>query len=62
MSDIPSNFCSRENNKSICPCRDTENVEHLYYCEYLNKKNPEISLPKVYNGIIFLTKTRDKPF
>ena len=24
MSDIPSNFCSRDKNRSKCPCRDTE--------------------------------------
>ena len=53
MSDIPSNFCARESNESKCPCGATENMEHVYYCKYLNKKIPETSFNEVYNGNIF---------
>ena len=53
MFDIPSNFCARERNESKCPCGATENMEHVYYCKYLNKKIPETSFDKVYNGNIF---------
>ena len=52
MTDIPSNQCSKEKNKSRCPCGENENMEHVYHCKYLNKKELEVEYEKVYNGNI----------
>ena len=50
MSDIPSNFCSRDKNRSKCPCRDTETMEHIYECKYLNSEEPKVIYRKIYKG------------
>ena len=30
MVDIPSNFCTKENNLSKCVCQEKEDMQHIY--------------------------------
>ena len=43
MSDIPSNFTSEENNTFKSCCGTKEEMEHIYYCKYLNKEKTEVN-------------------
>ena len=49
MTDIPSNFCSKENNISKCFCNKKEDIEHIYYCVLLNKEHHEIKFEQIYS-------------
>ena len=49
MTDIPSNFCSKENNISKCFCNEKEDIEHIYYCVLLNKEHHEIKFEQIYS-------------
>ena len=54
MTQIPSNFSSRD-NVFYCVCGDRESMPHLYNCEKLNKqttKSDHVSYNKIYNGHI----------
>ena len=42
---------SKENNNK-CICRETEDLNHIYKCEYLNKEKFEVQFEKIYNGTI----------
>ena len=42
MIDIPSNFISKERNNTKCICSKIEEMKHIYECEYLNEKKPDI--------------------
>ena len=53
MSDIPSNYCATENNKSKCVCGHSENMKHIYSCNYLNNEETDIRYEKVYSENIF---------
>ena len=50
MVDIPSNFVSKENNTSKCYCGQLEDMEHLYYCKYLNNEEPEVKYEQLFCG------------
>ena len=49
MFNIPSNFCSRENNTSKCQCNTTEDMEHIYNCTILNNKQPEVTFEQIFS-------------
>ena len=50
--DIPSNFVSKENNISKCICNQTENLKHIYECNYLNREKPEVQFEQIFHGTI----------
>ena len=56
MLNIPSNFVSRENNTSKCICKQREDMEHLYECEFLNETTIEIKYEEIYGDNIKLQK------
>ena len=56
LSDIPSNFCKKENNKSKCVCSEIETMEHIYSCYILNKETPDIEYEKVYSDKLYEQK------
>ena len=49
MVNIGYNFGKIE----ICEkCKENEDMEHIYYCKYLNKEQNKISFEKIYTGNI----------
>ena len=48
MTDIPSNLLSEKNNTSKCCGGTKEEMEHVYYCEYLNKEKTEVRYEEMY--------------
>ena len=52
MINIPSNFVSKENNISKCICNQTENLKHIYECNYLNREKPEVQFEQIFHGTI----------
>ena len=48
MTDIPSNFLSEKNNTTKCCCGTKEEMEHVYYCDYLSKEKTEVRYEEVY--------------
>ena len=49
MVQIPSNFGKPEEK---CFCGERENMPHIYSCQMLNEKQPEIPFEKLNNGSI----------
>ena len=49
MTMIPSNFGQKEEK---CVCGELENMQHIYYCEFLNQKKPQSSYDLIFNGNI----------
>ena len=37
MADIPSSFTAKEKTQSKRQCDQTEDIEHIYNCKYLNR-------------------------
>ena len=60
--EIPSNFCSSENNNYKCICNKTEDMNHIYNCKILNKDEPKIEFERVYSGKTEQQKTILKRF
>ena len=52
MLDIPSNFISREKNKSKCICKSLEDMRHVYECKYLNIDEPSEKYEQLFRGNI----------
>ena len=48
MVDIPSTFTAREKIKSKCHCEQTEDIEHLYNCTYLNNTEPDTHFRNIF--------------
>ena len=48
MSNIPSNYSSENKNSSKCVCNEKEDMEHIYYCSYLNKEMTNVNYEEVY--------------
>ena len=48
MINIPANFTSK--NETKCECGKLEDMQHIYECEQLNNKTPEISFRKIFVG------------
>ena len=49
MTNIKSNFCSEKDNIAKCICGEIETVTHIYYCEQLNRKEPDVKYQNI-NG------------
>ena len=49
MVDIPSCFTATEKNKSKCHCQQTEDIEHIYKCKYLNKNDPDEPFRNIFS-------------
>ena len=47
-ADIPSNFLSEKINTTKCCCGTKEEMEHVYYCDYLSKEKTEVRYEEVY--------------
>ena len=47
MTMIPFNFGQKEEK---CVCGALESMQHIYYCEILNQKKPELSYDLIFNG------------
>ena len=62
MTDLPSNICSSDQNKSICLCGNIENEQHIYDCKYLSQKIPEKEFETVFSENIFDQKSVLKHF
>ena len=62
MIDIPSNFISKERNDIRCICTKIEEMKHIYECQYLNEKKPEVQYEAIFNGTIFEQKKVLKRF
>ena len=39
MVFIPSNFPNDKKDKAMCPCGETENMNHIYSCKLWSKEN-----------------------
>ena len=52
MLKIPSNFISRDKNTNTCICNEKEDMEHIYNCEYLNRKTPEVRFEEIFRDKI----------
>ena len=52
MLDIPSNFISRDKNKSKCICKSLEDMRHVYECKYLNIDEPSEKYEQLFRGNI----------
>ena len=50
VSDIPANFSSTKENTAKCICEESETMEHVYNCKYLNTEEPEEEYWKIFNG------------
>ena len=51
MIKIESNF-PKQNLKNYCYCGKEENMTHIYNCELLNKKKPNIPYERLFFGNI----------
>ena len=49
MVDIPSSFTAKEQNKSQCHCNQTEDIEHIYNCKYLNSTEPDTHFRNIFS-------------
>ena len=57
MTNIPANFTTSKGLKTKCKCEDIENMEHIYYCKYLNNSEIEIEYENIYKGNVTNMKT-----
>ena len=56
MVDIPSCFTAKEKNKSKCHCNQTEDIEHIYNCIYLNSTEPDAYFRNIFSENIIEQK------
>ena len=53
VSAVPANFSSRKSeNKHICPCGETEEMEHLYTCKFWNNEEIKTEYKAIYEDNI----------
>ena len=50
VNDIPANFSSKKENTAKCTCGESEDMEHVYSCKYLNIKEPAEEYYKIFSG------------
>ena len=62
VAEIPANFCSNENNRYTCICNKKEDIQHIYNCLILNKKEPIIEFKEIFNENITKQKAIVKRF
>ena len=49
MINIPANYSSKKENTAKCICGVSENMEHIYNCEYLNIEVPAEEYLKIFS-------------
>ena len=49
VTEIPANFCSNENNRCRCICKEKEDIQHIYNCKILNKNELKIEFEEIFN-------------
>ena len=53
VSAVPANFSSRKSEKKhICPCGETEEMEHLYTCKFWNNEEIKTEYKAIYEDNI----------
>ena len=52
MTNIPANYPGTKQNITKCNCGKLENMEHIYYCEKLNKTEKMIEYEHIYKDNI----------
>ena len=57
MIDISENFSTKSKIEKKCVCGNLENMEHIYYCKYLNNSEIEIEYENIYKGNVRNMKT-----
>ena len=63
MTNIPSNFRTRKENKvKNCICGEEEDMIHIYYCRELNRKEPETNFEKIYGENLKEIRNIEKRF
>ena len=62
MIDIPANFSTKKENKAKCICKENEDMQHIYNCEYLNSDKPAEKYEKIFSGEISEQKAVLKRF
>ena len=50
VNNIPANFSSKKENTSKCTCGESEYMEHVYNCKYLNIEEPAEEYQKIFTG------------
>ena len=50
VNDIPANFSSKKENTAKCTCGESEDMEHVYNCKYLNIEEPAEEYLKIFSG------------
>jgi hypothetical protein len=50
VNDIPANFSSKKENTAKCICGESEDMEHVYNCKYLNIEEPAEEYLKIFSG------------
>ena len=49
MIKIPANFSSKKENKAKCVCKESEDMNQIYNCEYLNNTKPEAHFRNIFS-------------
>ena len=49
VAEVPANFCSNENNRYRCICKEKEDLQHIYNCKILNKDELKIEFEEIFN-------------
>ena len=49
VAEVPANFCSNENNRHRCICKEKEDLQHIYNCKILNKDELKIEFEEIFN-------------
>ena len=62
LINIPANFSSKKENKAKCICKENEDMQHIYNCEYLNSDKPAEKYEKIFSGRISKQKSVLKRF
>ena len=56
MVDIPSSYTAKEDNNSKCHCNQTEDIEHIYNCKYLNNTEPDTHFGNIFTETLIEQK------
>ena len=49
VAEVPAYFCSNENNRYRCICKEKEDLQHIYNCKILNKDELKIEFEEIFN-------------
>ena len=56
MVDIPSSYTAKEDNNFKCHCNQTEDIEHIYNCKYLNNTEPDTHFGNIFTETLIEQK------